>query len=61
MKMPEDSSEHLEAMMWVNNLVADLRLRLCKQVTAEPINLERLEEWGKHLNDLAKCRKRDVK
>ena len=61
MNLPEDSTEHYDALVWVNGLVVDLRLQLCEQGTVEPINLERLKEWDKHFNDLAKCRKRDVK
>jgi hypothetical protein len=46
---------HARAMVWVTNLVIDLKLQLAGHKPQEPITMERLNIWTQLYNELARC------
>jgi hypothetical protein len=42
-------------MVWVTNLVIDLKLQLAGHKPQEPITMERLNIWTQLYNELARC------
>jgi hypothetical protein len=47
---------HSDAILWVTDLVIDLKLQLLGKPPSEPITLERLNQWHKLCDDLMKCK-----
>ncbi len=53
---PVGMCTHSDAMVWVTQLVIDLKKQLLGY-PIEPITMQRLDEWtNKHHRDLEKCR-----
>jgi hypothetical protein len=49
---------HEQAMSWVNQLIIDLKKQLLGVPPAEPITMDRLNEWQAHHRQLEQCRSR---
>lgn len=47
--------KHMDLELWVNNLVMDLKLQLIGEQPVQPVTLERLQEWARLRDELARC------
>lgn len=58
---PTLPSKHLNACIYFNKLLMDMKLTLMKKEPVEPITNERLREGIKYINDLENCKLEIVK
>lgn len=47
--------KHSLAILFVNQLIVDLKLQQMGQPPHEPITMERLNEWAEYRRDLENC------